>query len=178
VVTSKESCGRWLCEPDVTDTQLLDAVAGFYAEALARSPAAQEWLAARGIDVGLAVTFGVGFSDRSLGLSLPLKNRRAGAVLRSRLQGFGVLRASGHEHLRGCVTVPVRDAEGRVVQIVGYRVGRARDERGIPATLALDGLPGAVFNPSALASDEVIVAGSLLGLPRVWLTPLVCDHAA
>ncbi|MGH3369660.1 MAG: hypothetical protein ACRDPR_06640 [Nocardioidaceae bacterium] len=148
MVTSEESFGRagggWLCGPEVPDGELLGAVAGFNADTLARSPAAREWLAARGVDAGLAAMVGVGFSDRSLGLSLPLKNRRAGAVLRSRLQGFGVLRASGHEHLRGCVTVPVRDGDGAVVQIVGYRVGRARDERGIPATLALDGLPGAV----------------------------------
>jgi len=168
MVTSKESSGRWLCGPDVTDGELLDAVAGFYAEALARSPAALDWLAERGIDAGLASRFGVGFADRSLGLSLPLKNRRAGAVLRGRLQGFGVLRGSGHEHLRGCVTIPARDVDGAVVQIVGYRVGRARDERGIPATLALDGLPGAVFNRGALDASEVLVADSVLDALTWW----------
>lgn len=95
MVTSEESSGRWLCEPGVTDAQLLDAVAGFYAEALARFPAALEWLAARGVDADVAAMFGVGFADRSLGLVLPLKNRRAGAVLRGRLQRFGCCAGRG-----------------------------------------------------------------------------------
>lgn len=166
MVTSKESSGgagrRWLCDPDVSDVELLGAVAAFYADTLGRTPAALGWLEARGVDAALAATFGVGFADRCLGLVLPLKNRRAGAVLRGRLQSLGVLRSSGHEHLRGCITVPVRDAGGTVTQIAGYRVGRARDARGTAATLALDGLSGAVWNPGALTAGEVIVAGTLL----------------
>lgn len=79
-----------------------------------------------------------------------------------------MLRESGHEHLRGCITVPVRDAGGTVTQIVGYRVGRAREQRGTAATLALDGLPAAVWNPGALGASEVIVPESLLDALTWW----------
>lgn len=148
------------------DGDLLAAVVAHYVEALARSSDTRAWLAARGIDSEVAVRFGVGLADRTLGLVLPEGNRRAGALLRSRLGSLGVLRESGHERLRGCVVIPVHDANGVVVQLAGYRIGRARDERGTPAVLSLPG-PAAVWNPAALAGPEVIVAGSLVdGL--VW----------
>lgn len=156
-----------LCGPDVSDGELLGAVVGFYAGTLAGSREALGWLGDRGVSVEAAGVFGVGFSDRSLGTRIPERNRRAGKVLRGRLQELGVLRVSGHEHLRGCVTVPVCDEAGVVRQVVGYRIGRAREPRGVEAVLALDGLTAAVWNPAALAAGEVLVAGSVLdGL--VW----------
>lgn len=164
MVTSQDSFGGHLLE--APDGDLLAAVVGHYVEALARSPEAQGWLSAYGIEEATAARFGVGFADRTLGLVLPLKNRRAGALLRGRLQTLGVLRESGHELFRGCVVIPVHAVDGVVVQLAGYRIGRARDERGTPAVLSLPG-PAAVWNPAALSAPEVIVAGSLLdGL--VW----------
>jgi len=150
----------------MSDGDLLAAVAAHYAQALTGHGDAWSWLGARAIDPDTAAVFGVGFSDRSLGLVLPEGNRRAGALLRSRLQGLGVLRPTGHELLRGCVVVPARDPGGVVVQLAGYRIARARDERGTPAVLSLPG-PAAVWNPAVLGAAEVIVAGSLVdGL--VW----------
>jgi len=156
-----------LCGPDVPDGELLEAVVGFYAGTLGATPDAQAWLAEQAIDAETASVFGLGFSDRSLGLHVPERNRRAGKILRSRLTDFGVLRGSGHEHFRGCVTVPVRDTAGVVRQVVGYRTARAREPRGVEAVLTLEGLAGAVWNPTALDASEVIVAGSVVdGL--VW----------
>lgn len=116
-----------MCGPDVPDGELLEAVVGFYADTLGTTPEAQAWLAEQTVSAETAAAFGLGFSDRSLGLHVPERNRRAGRILRSRLTDLGVLRGSGHEHLRGCVTAPVRDAAGVVRQVVGYRTGRARE---------------------------------------------------
>lgn len=153
-------------DPGMGDGDLLAAVTRHYVEALERSDDARAWLAGHGIGADTATRVGVGFSDRTLGLALPEGNRRAGALLRSRLQDLGVLRSTGHELFRGCVVIPVHDEHGVVVQLVGYRIGRARDERGTPAVLELPNV-SALWNPTALAASEVLVAGSLLdGL--VW----------
>lgn len=104
-------------DSDMTDGDLLAAVVAHYVETLARCDDAQGWLSARGIDGETAVRFGVGLSDRTLGLVLPEGNRRAGSLLRSRLQALGVLRSTGHELFRGCVVIPVHDADGVVVQL-------------------------------------------------------------
>jgi DNA primase len=105
------------------DTGLLAAVCAFYRRALDGSLEAAGWLQgyriadARGIE-----RFGLGVSDRTLGLALGPRHRDHDGV-RDRLQRLGVLRESGHEHFRGCITVPVHDADGQVVQVFGRTVG-------------------------------------------------------
>ena len=47
---------------------------------------------------------------------IPAANRAEGKAIRDRLKGLGVLSDSGHEWFRGSLVIPVRDAEGRVVQ--------------------------------------------------------------
>jgi hypothetical protein len=85
MVTSQDSFGAHLLE--APDGDLLAAVVGHYVEALGRSDDARAWLAARGVTDETAARWSVGFSDRTLGLVLPEGNRRAGALLRSRLRG-------------------------------------------------------------------------------------------
>lgn len=159
MVISEDSFGAHLLE--ASDGELLAAVVAHYVGALARNDDGQAWLAGHGVEEATAARFSVGFSDRTLGLVLPEGNRRTGALLRSRLQDLGVLRSSGHELFRGCVVIPVHDVDGVVVQLVGYRIARARDERGSPAVLSLPQL-AAIWNPVALGAAEVLVAGSLL----------------
>ena len=99
---------------------LLAIVVAHYRDGLGRSVEAQRWLARRRIDSQVAVErFGVGFSDRTLGLGLPPKSRCRADDVRSRLQRLGVLRDSGHEQFRGAVTFPVVDVAGVIVQIYG-----------------------------------------------------------
>jgi energy-coupling factor transporter ATP-binding protein EcfA2 len=156
-------------DSDMPDGDLLAAVVAHYAAALADHDDARAWLSTRGIEEATAARFGVGFSARTLGLVLPEGNRRAGALLRSRLQALGVLRSTGHELFRGCVVIPVHDERGVVMQLVGYRIGRARDERGTPGVLSLPN-PSAVWNPAALGAAEVLVAGSLVDALVWWQT--------
>lgn len=153
------------------DQTLLSAVVGHYRHALADSSATLRWLQEHGVTDGdVLEVFGLGWSDRTLGLSLPISARAAGRELRGRLQSLGVLRDTGHEHFRGSVVVPVRDGDGRVVQLYGRRVQRPQRARGGREPAEVLWLPAparALWHREAMASAEVIVASSILdGL--VW----------
>lgn len=92
---------------------------------------------------------------------------QAGKEVRSRLQKLGVLRATGHEHFRGSLVVPVIDAAGDVGEVYGRKI---RDDlrAGTPKHLYLPGPHRGVFNPAAFASDELIVAESLIDALTLW----------
>jgi hypothetical protein len=80
---------------DADDVELLKQVASYYHERLKQSPEALDYLKARGLThPEVASRFQLGFSDRTLGLRLPMKNRQAGMEIRSRLQKLGLLRES------------------------------------------------------------------------------------
>lgn len=158
-----------LARADVEDQELLDRVVGFYADTLRETPDALRFLARRRIDHPDAITaFRLGFADRSLGYRLPAKNRRDGADLRGRLQALGILRATGHEHFRGSLVIPVLNADGQVTEVYGRKIGeRLRD--GTPKHLYLPGPHRGVWNPAAFtAGDEVIVAESLIDALSLW----------
>jgi hypothetical protein len=156
-------------DPGLDDAALLEAVLAHYRAALADAPPVHAWLAERGVAHGEIVeAFGLGFSDRSLGLSLPIGARAAGRELRGRLQTLGVLRSTGHEQFRGCLVVPVRDGDGRVVQCYGHRVNRPQQRGEPPVEVLWFPTPATgLWHAEAMASAEVIVAESVLdGL--VW----------
>jgi DNA primase len=158
-------------ESGLDDAGLLEAVVGHYRAALVSAVSVHTWLAEHGITHGEVVeTFGLGWSDRTLGLSMPIGARVAGRELRGRLQTLGVLRSTGHEQFRGCLVVPVRDETGRVVQCYGQRVQRPQRRRDGEQPDELLWLPTpatGIWHAQALAEAEVIVADSVLdGL--VW----------
>lgn len=159
-------------EGDLGDGDLLEAVVAHYRHALAESPAALGWLQEHGIRNGdVLEVFGLGWSDRTLGLSLPIGARVAGRELRGRLQSLGVLRDSGHEQLRGCLVVPVRDEHGRVVQLYGHRVQRPQRGRGGEERAEVLWLPSpatALWHREAMSAAEVIVASSILDALVWW----------
>ena len=158
--------------PGLGDAELLEAVVVHYRAALADAPPLHAWLIDHGVRHGEVVErFGLGWSDRTLGLSLPTAARVAGRELRGRLEALGVLRSTGHEQFRGCLVVPVRDDTGRVVQLYGHRLQRPQRQRDgeLPAeVLWLPEPTAGVWHAEAMAaSAEVIVAASVLdGL--VW----------
>ena len=138
---------------------LLAGVVAHYRSALAGHGEALGWLERRRIGdaEGLAV-FGVGFSDRTLGLSLPAKVRGRDGDLRARLQGVGVLRGSGHEQFRGCVTFPVLGAAGGVVQLYG-RTLRVDDRLGAGAHRWLPSPRRGVWNGAGLDTEVIVCEG-------------------
>jgi DNA primase catalytic core len=151
------------------DAALLAEVAGYYHTALKQTPEALAYLEKRGLmHPELIETFRLGYADRTLGYRLPASNREAGAMVRGRLQGLGVLRASGHEHLRGSLVIPILDAHGRPANLYGRKI---RDDlrKGTPDHLYLPGPHRGVFNGAALAaSEELILTEALIDALTFW----------
>lgn len=111
---------------DADDARLLADTVAYYHERLKQSPEALAYLEKRGIagaarDEAIA-HFRLGVSDRSLGLRLPEKNRKAGGEIRARLQKVGLYRESGHEHFAGSLMVPIFDEAGHVVELYGRKL--------------------------------------------------------
>jgi DNA primase catalytic core len=155
-----------LVAPDAADSELVAMVVAHYAEALAGHVEAQGFLARRRIDHPEAVEmFGVGVADRTLGYRVPHSRTAAGARIRGRLRDLGLVKASGHEHFRGCVTFPVLDAAGNVGEVYGRRLDPAAQ----PRHLYLPGPHRGVWNLGALAStDELIVTESIIDALTLW----------
>jgi DNA primase catalytic core len=116
----KHSNVRTLSAPvafDADDQALLAQVIDYYHATLKQSPEALAYLKARALDHSdLIDTFRLGYANRTLGLRLPAKSRKAGAEIRGRLEELGIYRASGHEHFNGSLVIPVLDAQGRVTE--------------------------------------------------------------
>jgi DNA primase len=111
--------------------------------------------------------FQLGYGNRTLGYRLPAGQVKAGAALRGQLQRLGVYRSSGHEHFYGCVTVPLFDAEGQIVQMYGRRIGAvgASDAR----HLFMRGGHRGVFNRAAFtASKEIVLCEAVLDALTFW----------
>ncbi|MHB8329127.1 MAG: DNA primase, partial [Acidimicrobiales bacterium] len=143
-------------DPEATDAVLLDAVVDHWHQSLMASDERVVILSSLGVSVAVAERLRIGVSDRTLGNRLPDRQWKAGLVLRSRLTDFGILRESGHEAFRGCLTVPITDPVGTVVGVFGRRTDRTRAE------VWAGGLPGGVFNERAATTcSEVIVVGSM-----------------
>lgn len=151
------------------DAALLERVMGYYTRSLRANPDALAYLAKRGLaHPELIDAFGLGFADRTLGYRLPEKNRKAGAEIRSQLQRLGVLRDSGHEHMRGSLVVPIRDASGAVVDLYGRKI-RDNLRKGTPDHLYLPGPHRGVLNlPAFAASEEMILAEAPLDALTFW----------
>jgi hypothetical protein len=92
----------------------LGSTINYYASCLEKHPkavAAVERLL--GLSVEAARDASIGFSDRSLGNQLPAKQVVAGLRLRTRLEELGIYKANGRESLRGFITIPFKDADGK-----------------------------------------------------------------
>ena len=156
-------------DPEATNAELLSQVAAFYHETLNRAPEGQAYLASRGLDdLELIGRFGLGLANRTLGYRLPKKVLKRGALIRGRLQDLGVFRSSGHEHLAGSLVVPIRNAEGEVVQLYGRKLND-RLRKGTPLHLYLPGPQRGIWNREALEEHtELILCESLIDAMTFW----------
>jgi DNA primase catalytic core len=156
-------------EPQSADHELVEQVVGYYHETLKQSPEALGYLESRGLRSSEMIErFRLGFANRTLGYRLPQKNRKEGKAIRERLQKLGILRKSGHEHLNGSVIIPIRDAEGRIVQLYGRKI-TPRLRKGTPLHLYLPGPHRGLFNLAALrASKEIILCEALIDALTFW----------
>ena len=155
---------------DMDDAALARAVIDFYHATLKESTEAIAYLARRGLNsVALIDRFHLGYANRTLGYRLPHKALKAGADVRGRLQRLGLMRESGHEHLRGSLVVPIFGERGQVVQCYGRKL---RDDlrEGTPLHLYLPGPHAGVWNAEALASSkEIILCEALLDAMSFWV---------
>ena len=173
--TVKRSTVRSLPPPvafDADDQALLNQTVGYYHERLLATTEGAEYLAARGLaHPELIGHFKLGVADRTLGLRLPEKNRKAGADIRAQLQKIGLIRDSGHEHFNGSLVVPVFDEAGNVVEVYGRKL-LDNLRAGTPKHLYLparEGRSRGVFNVAALqASKEVILCEALIDALTFW----------
>jgi DNA primase len=169
----KHSTVRRLPPPvslDADDQALLNQVVDYYHETLKQSPEALAYLQARGLTHGeLHGTFKLGYANRTLGLRLPEKTRKAGAELRARLERIGIYRESGHEHFNGSLVVPVLDEAGNVTGLYGRKL---RDDLrpGTPKHLYLPGPHKGVWNLAGVMAGgaEVILTEALIDAMAFW----------
>ena len=168
----KRSSTRVLPPPvafDADDQALLNQTVAYYHETLKASPEALDYLKARGIHHPEAIEhFKLGYANRTLGYSLPIKQVKAGGEIRGRLEKLGIYRESGHEHFNGSLVVPVLDEAGQVLEVYGRKI---RDDlrKGTPLHLYLPGPHRGVWNVEALqASKEIILCEALLDGLTFW----------
>jgi PAS domain-containing protein len=142
---------------------------GYYHDTLKASPEALAYLKTRGLEhPELIERFKLGFANRTLGLRLPEKNRKAGEEMRSRLQRIGILRESGHEHFNGSLVIPVLDEQGNVTEVYGRKITESL-RKGTPLHLYLPGPHRGVWNVEALqGSQEVILCEALIDALTFW----------
>jgi DNA primase catalytic core len=154
---------------DAEDRELMVQVIDYYYHRLKQTPDALAYLQKRGIGSSEAIEhFKIGYSDRTLGLRLPNKQRKTGAEIRQRLEKLGLFRATGREHFNGCVVFPVIDpASGHVTEIYGRKIGR--QSKGLPYHLYQRGRHQGVWNEKALAAcDEIILCESIIDALTFW----------
>lgn len=152
-------------KPDMDDQAALRQVLDYYHERLRENPPALAYLKKRGIAAEAIDTFRLGFVDRTLGLRLPHNNRKEGAAIRERLSRLGILRDTGHEHLRGRVVFPVIAESGTI----GTVYGRAIDDGGKhDRHLFLPGPQRGIWNAAALRSPEVILTEGIIDALSFW----------
>jgi DNA primase len=151
------------------DRTLMLELVSFYHDTLKQTPDVQRYLEKRGLKSSEMVErFKLGFSNRMLGPALPGSNRLAGAELRGQLERLGIYRASGHEHLRGSLIVPIINLDGDVVQMYGRKV-TPNLRVGTPDHLYLPGPLRGVWNEEAfLASKEIILCEALIDAMTFW----------
>ncbi len=146
------------------DAALLAQVVAYYHDSLGRNPQTLAWLKTHGVTGEAVQRFQVGLCDRTLGYRIPKANRKGGAEMRGRLQALGVLRDTGHEMLRGCVTLPLPSANGVVVGVYGRRL----DDRAVDDPHVYVGRHG-VWNQQALtASREIVVCSTVFDALIMW----------
>ncbi|MCP3669481.1 MAG: DNA primase, partial [Gammaproteobacteria bacterium] len=108
---------------DADDQAMLNQVIDYYHETLKQEVEAEAYLQKRGLDdVELIDHFQLGYANRTLGLRLPQKNRKAGKAIREQLQRIGLYRETGREHFTGSLVIPVINDSGIVTEVYGRKL--------------------------------------------------------
>ena len=167
-------------EVDEADAQLLlSQVVDSYCANLKNSSEALGYLESRGLThPELIDHFKLGYANKSLTYRLPPGHTQAGKAMRGQLQALGVLRDTGHEHLNGCLVVPVIGMQdsatpaqsAQVLQLYGRRtVAKNKLLPGQSPHMNLSRPIRGVWNEAALvASKEIILCEALIDAMTFW----------
>jgi DNA primase catalytic core len=157
-------------DPGASDQEVLLRIVRYYHQELKEWPPALKYLEGRGLRSGEMIDhFQMGFANRTLGYTLPNKNRKPGADLRGRLEKLGILREkTGHEHFVGSLVIPIINPNGEVVQMYGRKI-TPNLRAGTPDHLYLPGALRGVWNEAALiASKDIILCEALIDALTFW----------
>ncbi len=151
------------------DQAMLRQVIEYYHQTLKQEPEVQEYLAKRGLDDAELINhFKLGYANRTLGLRLPQKNRKAGNQIREQLQRIGLYRDTGRKHFNGSLVIPVMDENGVIREVYGRKL-LDNLRKGTPKHTYLPGPHEGVFNVAGLANiEEVILCESLINALTFW----------
>jgi DNA primase catalytic core len=140
--------------------RLLQRVVSFYAKTLRKYRAGLDYLKSRKLDdPAMLDVFQVGYCNGTLAGVLP----KAGEIIEG-LKTLGVLNAKEQELFRGCVTVPIFDAQGNVSGLYGRRI--SDDE---PRHLYLPGPHRGVWNGTAAKTNQTLfIAEAILDGVALW----------
>lgn len=154
---------------DADDQAMLRQVNEYYHQTLKQEPEAQAYLKKRGLDdAELINRFKLGYANRTLGLRLPQKNRKAGNQIREQLQRIGLYRDTGREHFNGSLVIPVMDSNGVITEVYGRKLLDTL-RKGTPKHTYLPGPHRGVFNVAGLVhTEEVILCESLIDALTFW----------
>lgn len=148
-----------------------DQAFSYYTEALLHSERGLEYLQQRRglIDPEAILALGIGFADRTLGKTqIPDGETREGGAIRGALQRLGLLKPSGHELFRGCLTFPLVDASDHVVGAYGRLISE-KAHSGPHCHLWWGSGDAGVFNRQALRDhSELILCKSPLEATTLW----------
>jgi DNA primase catalytic core len=150
-----------------SDAALLETVTAFYHQTFLNHPQAMTYLQQRGCFHPEAVTkFRLGYANRTLGYRLP-GTIASGKTLKARLQKIGILRETGHEHLCGCVVVPVWNERHEIAELYGRRITKPIREAN--DHLYLPGPHGGVWNADEIrASRQWLLCESAIDALSLW----------
>ena len=79
-----------------------------------------------GLNKRCIVEHQIGFCDRTLSHVLPHHKSQKGIKLRGGFQRLGLYTENGHESMRGCFTLPIKDDEHNTIGVYGLRYDRPR----------------------------------------------------
>jgi len=154
---------------DADDQAMLRQVIDYYHATLKQEPEVQAYLQKRGLDDAELINyFKLGYANRTLGLRLPQKNRKAGKDIREQLQRIGLYRDTGREHFNGSLVIPVQDENGVIHEVYGRKLLDTL-RKGTPKHTYLPGPHEGVFNVAGLANtEEIILCESLIDTLTFW----------
>lgn len=131
---------------------LLAQVARVYYQTLESSAEAKQYLMSRGItNADVIAALEIGYADGSL-----IERAPEGSETRAHLEALGVISTKGRELLRGCIVVPLRDANGNVVNLYGRVIDR-------DGHYFLPGPRRGLVNANVAAtSEEIVITESVI----------------